>query len=644
MRLTILLLMAVGTVGLAQNKRKESAAPVLFTIQKKPIYSDEFIYLYKKNHTQPGDFTEAKEDEYLNLLINFKLKITDAHLRGMDTTATFLKEYNTYKEDLKKPYLAGVDDLDRLTKEAYEHLKEEIKASHILIAVKQDALPNDTLVAFNKISAIRERALQGEDFSALARELSEDPSAKTNSGNLGYFTTMQMVYPFENAAYKTPKGGISGVLRTRFGYHILKVMDRMMARGEVEVSHILLRTSKGNNDQVKKLIFEIDEQLKGGRPWDDLCKQYSEDTNTKNTGGRLKPFGIGALPGVPEFEQVAFSLKNPGDISDPFQSNIGWHIIKLEKKIPVPPYKDMEAALKRRVSKDERLQISKTNTLQKRKTDFGFTENTSAKKSIYSLADSSLVLGKWKYAGKDQMETLFTLQSKPVTTGEFIAYVSKSQSQTSLKPAGYIDLLYNRFVEMKINEAEENKLVAENPDYRMLLNEYKEGILLFEIMEKQVWNKASADSAGQRQYYLAHPDKYSAGNRVEARIFMTPDKAFKDEMTGKINKGDTLTAADARRFKSIQNKKAYERGENKIIDKVNWVPGIQETEADGMYYLVEIIRLILPGLKTFDEARASIISDYQDSLEKAWVVQLREKYPVKINKKARKSVIEQLKK
>jgi len=419
MRFGIIVLMVIPSLGYGQ--KKAAPATPLFSIKGSPVYTEEFIYLYKKNHQQPQDFTEEKINEYLTLFINFKLKIAEGRKRGLDTTQAFVKEFNTYKEELKKPYRAGTDDLDRLTKETYDRLTQEIKATHLLIAVKPDAAPSDTLAAYHKISDLRRRVLAGENFEALVKEFSEDPSAKTNGGSLGYFTALQMVYPFEDAAYKTKAGEISPIVRTRFGYHIIKVLDRRPARGEVEVSHILLRTGKGNEARIKNTIFEIYDQLKGGRFWDELCNEYSEDTSTKNAGGKLRPFGVGGLASVPEFEQVAFSLKEPGEISDPFQSAIGWHIIRLEKKIPVPPFKETEASLKRRVVRDERLTISKASSLEKRKKEFGFTEESGVKTSVLSLADSTLTKGKWHYTGGGaiQDQILFARQSEKTPVRDF---------------------------------------------------------------------------------------------------------------------------------------------------------------------------------------------------------------------------------
>jgi peptidyl-prolyl cis-trans isomerase SurA len=628
-----------------QVQKKTVPPIVLFTIAGKPTYTNEFIYLYKKNHTNKSqDYTESKIEEYINLFINFKLKVTEAQKRGMDTTAKFNKELKTYREELKKPYRAEKDVLDKLTRETYDHLTQEVRASHILIQMKPEATPEDTLTAFTKITDIRKRIMAGEDFEKLARELSDDPSAKYNGGSLGYFTAMQMVYPFEEAAYQTKVGDVSSIVRTRFGYHIIKVFDKKPSRGEVEVSHILLRSTKDNEVKVKNQIFEIYDQLKKGRGWDELCKQYSDDSNTKNAGGRLRPFGVGALAAVPEFEATAFAMQTPGEISDPFQSNIGWHIIRLEKKISTPTYAEIESSLKKRVARDERMKISEQALAVKRKRDLGFIENNETKTKVIAAADSNLLKGNWKFAGNPELKKseLFSLSGKSIRSGDFISWVESQHTSSKLMPNTYMNQLYDNWVEGKINEAEEEKIVKENPDFKYLLAEYREGILLFEVMEKEVWNKASEDSVGQRKFYQEHVSKYEAGNRVEARIFSTTDKSFLEEVKKKIANGDTLKDADMKKFKLAQSFRNYEKGESKAIDKINWVPGLQETEIDGTYYLIEVKRLVAPGPKSLEEAKAKVISDYQDSLEKSWLASLKNKFPVALNNKGKKLVIEEL--
>lgn len=630
----------------AWAQTNQNARPsVLFTIDGKPTNTSEFIYLYRKNHpNKTEDYTQAKIDEYLNLFINFKLKIIEAQKRGLDTTSKFNKELKTYRDELKKPYRAEKDVLDKLTRETYNHLTQEVKASHILIQLKSDATPDDTVKAFNKISDIKRRIVGGEDFEKLARELSEDPSAKYNGGSLGYFTAMQMVYPFEEAAYQTEVGEISSIVRTRFGYHLIKVIDKRASKGEVEVSHILLRSTKENEAKQKNSIFEIYDQVKNGRNWDELCKQYSEDSNTKNSGGRLRPFGVGALAAVPEFEATAFAMQNPGDISDPFQSTIGWHIVRLEKKIPVPPYAEVEASLKKRVARDERMKISEQAAASKRRKDLRLTENVENKGKIIALADSSLLKGKWKFANNSEMMSLVlcTINGKDIKAEDFILSVEHQHSTSKLNPAIYMEQLYQVWIEEKIDNTEEEKIILENPDFKYLLTEYREGILLFEIMEKEIWNKASEDTVGQRKYYTEHLLKYNAGNRIEARIFSATDRSFLEEVKKKVSNGDTLKEAEMKKFKSVQNFRNYEKGDSKTIDKINWVPGLQETDIDGIYYLVEVKRLIAPGSKKLDEARAKVISDYQDLLERSWVAQLRNKFHVNVNNKGKKVVIEEL--
>jgi len=645
MRLIVLIFIVLFSFPIYGQLKKDKKNLTVFSVNNSAVSTDEFLHLYRKNVINKSEKPSEKQvEEYLDLLINFKLKIAEAKARGLDTTQKFNKEFRTYREELKRPYRAEPDALDKITRETYQRLTEEIKASHILIMVKPDATPADTLIAYEKITNARNRVLQGENFEKVASEVSEDPSAKYNFGNLGYFTAMQMVYPFEDAAYKTKPGEVSSIVRTQFGYHIIKVFDRKPARGEVEVSHILLRSTSPDDNKAKGKIFEIYDQLKAGRNWDEVCKEYSEDGSTKNSGGKLRPFGVGALASVPEFEAMAFSMEQPGEISDPFQSNIGWHIIRLEKKIPLLPYSEMEPALKRRLSRDERLQISKQALAEKRKKDYQLVEYLSVRSKIFDLADSSLIKAQWRYTGGDALneQTLFSLLTNSTPVSEFVHYIEKNQTPTALLPAAYMKQLYDGFVDESIMQAEEEKLTHEHPEFGNLLNEYREGILLFDIMETEVWNKASGDTIGQRKFYEINKTNYQAGERVEARIFSAPNESVIKEVMAKVNQGDSLSNADLRRFKSIQPFRTYERKDSKVIDRINWTTGMHEVEIDGQFYLVEVKRLVAPGIKSFEDARSAVISDYQDKLEKQWISELKGKFTVKVNNKGKKFVLAEL--
>lgn len=630
--------------GYAQKLKNNAGALSLLSVGSNQLSTEEFVYLYKKNHPKKADYTELKITAYLDLLVNFKLKVVEASAIGYDTTRSFKKEFKSYRQELKKPYLATTDIVDSLTKEAYKRMKIEVKASHILLVVKEDAAPADTLATFNRLLAIRDRIIGGEDFGRLAAEVSEEPGAKENHGNLGYFTVFQMVYPFEEAAYSLRTGEISDPVRTRFGYHLIKVTDQRLARGEVEVSHIMLRGSPGNDAKVKNKIFEIYDQLQVGRPWDELCREFSDDQATRNTGGRLRPFGLGALSAVPEFESMAFSLHEPGDVSDPFQSAYGWHIIRLERRIPIPSFQVVEPTLKNRVSRDERIQLADRRALEKKKKTFGFTEDIETFSLLMKSADSTLLTGKWKYNGDVKLRgrTLFSLEGNTIAASQFILYAEREQVAGGRTPGGYMTQLYESFVKDRLEELEENMLLKTSREYKNLTLEYKEGILLFTIMEKEVWNKASEDTTGLRIFYEKNKEKFMVGERVRAYIFSTEDSVFLAQTRSKLAAGDSIQRQDLKKFKSVVAARNYARGDSKAIDGVPWAIGLHTTKIDGTHYMVQIDKLVAPGIKALDEAKAQAISSYQDHLEQKWVMELKSKYAVKVNRKAMKSVVREL--
>jgi peptidyl-prolyl cis-trans isomerase SurA len=487
-----------------------------------------------------------------------------------------------------------------------------VRASHILIALKPGASPQDTLEGYTKIMEIKKRAQAGEDF--------------------------------ETAAYSGKVGEIVGPVRTRFGYHILKIMDKKPARGEVEVSHIMLRVNaERDNQKTRTQAFEIYDQLKGGIPWVDLCKQYSEDTNSKNNGGKLRPFGVGAMASVPEFERVAFSLQNPGEISDPFQTAYGWHIVKLDKKIPLPPFEELASSLKTRVMRDERVQISRQALMIKLKREFLFAENEAVKTKIFALADTTLTKGNWKINTWPSTETLFTISTRSVPVKEFVDYVKLNQRSSAQLPARYMAQLYEAFTEAIINLAFEENLIRSNPEYEMMVKEYYEGILLFDIMEKEVWNKASEDSVGQRRYFESHSSNYQAGERAVTVIYSSNAMENMKSLKTLLEKGDTTGMSSLIQSKKIRKETGrFQKTDRPVFSMIDWKPGQYSAENNGMYYLARILEILPPGPMSFEEARSALISDYQDFLEKSWIADLRKKYPVKINEKGKKYVLQKL--
>jgi peptidyl-prolyl cis-trans isomerase SurA len=638
--LSILLFFA-GPV-LAQKKNEAST---LFTIDKKPVTIEEFSYLYNKNnHGKKEEYTEAKIEEYLNLFINFKLKVEEARHRGYDTTAQFNKEFNTYRAELRKPYLPDDKLIDSLTTLTYNRMKEEVKASHILVNVQPDASPADTLKAFEKITAIRQKIIGGENFDTAVLTYSEDPTAKLNKGSLGWFTALQMVFPFEQAAFSTPVGEISKPVRTQFGYHLVKVLGRRPAKGEIEVSHIMIRgNGEGDDARAKDLAFEVYEKLQKGMAWNELCSEYSEDPSSKDNGGKLRAFSVGVMSSVPEFEEAAFALKNPGDISDPVKTQFGWHIIRLEKKIPLPSFEEMGASIKNRVSRDDRAKISRQTIQNKMKKEFGFTENNDVKAKVFALADSSLTKGKWKANGRGTEEILFAMNGLNYSTKSFLEYLEKNHKANLVGPTKYIEQMYNQYVDEVQGLAFEQRIKTEHPEYGFLINEYYEGILLFEIMEREVWNKASEDSVGQRKYFDSHKDEYKASDRVSATLYSSSSKEAIANLQSMLTGSDSGKVKDFITREKIRKEAGnFEKVDRPILSKISWTPGLHIADNNGMHYLVLVKALLPPGTKTFDEARSSVISDYQNFLEKQWLEKLRKKYPVKVNKKGKQKLFDQL--
>ena len=644
MRTGLILLFAV-TLTAAFSQSKKLPSPNLFVINNRPVPADEFVYLYKKNHPdKKTEYTREKVNQYMDLFINFKLKVEEARWRGLDTTAAFLREYNTYRDELLKPYLPESKLADSLVKLTYERLQEEVSAAHILISIKPDATPADTLDSWKKIMEIKRRVDAGEDFYHLASQLSDDPSARSNRGRLGYFTAMQMVFPFESAAYSAKPGETVGPVRTRFGYHLVKVEDRKPSRGEVEVAHIMLRTGTGRDEvKTRDLIFEIYDQLKGGVPWAELCSRYSEDQNSKNNGCKLRPFGVGAMAAVPEFDRVAFSLKYPGEFSDPFQTAFGWHIILLERKIPLPSYKEIEASLRSRVLRDERVQSSRQAIMEKMKARFSFSENLAVKEQVFKKADSTLVAGSWQLRSWPEHEAMFRLLNRDVSVLEFLSFVKIHQQRTTLKPDVYVSQLYTQFTESMINRNIEEQIKAKNPEFEMLLKEYYEGILLFEIMEKEVWNRASEDSAGQKHYFEQNRLQYTVGERVRAVIYSSTIEENIKALQARVETGDSVAINAAVQSRQIrQDAGVFQKADRPVLSQIPWQTGTYVLENNGMYYLARIFEILPAGPATFEEARSAVISDYQNYLEQQWVKKLKEKFPVTTDAKGKKYITRKL--
>ncbi|MBD2767069.1 peptidylprolyl isomerase [Hymenobacter sp. BT664] len=519
-------------------------APAVATLGSYPVPANEFAYVYRKNNSSAPDYgTRQSVTDYLDLYTNFRLKVLEAEQKGLDTTQAFRRELDGYRQQLSQPYLTEKSVTDKLVREAYDRMSEEVNASHLLIRVAPDAAPQDTLAAYKKISDLRQQLLSGADFAQLARTQSDDPSAKENAGKLGYFTAMQMVYPFESAAYKTPVGQVSAPIRTRFGYHLIKVNDKRPAQGEIKVAHLMVRVNakaaKADSLVAKKKIDELYSRLKKGENWDKLVAQFSEDAGSAVNGGELPPFGTGRM--IPSFEEAAFKLQKPGEIAPPVQTPYGWHVIKLLERQPLAKFADMEATLKSKVSKDSRSELNKAAFLKRIWQEDQLVEVPTVKAYVLSKADTALVAGRFKYTAPaapakpsktpTDYSALFTIKSKPYLVKDFLAFVQQNQrARAGAQPLFIMQQLYDQYVEQSLIDFEKNSLENKYEDYRMLVKEYRDGILLFQLMDEKVWSKAIEDSVGLKKYFAENQAKYQWDQRVQGSVVSAATAALRDQV------------------------------------------------------------------------------------------------------------------
>ncbi len=620
---------------------QDPGSAVLMTIAGTPVTRAEFEKVYRKNNNKEGAYDMKDLREYLELYINYKLKVKEAEEEKMDTSQAFINELKGYRKQLAQPYLTDRDVIDMLIKEAYDRLQKDVRASHILLTLVPDALPKDTQAVYNRALKIREMLLKGADFEKMARDSSSDPSAKDNGGDLGYFTGMQMVYPFETAAYNTKPGQISMPVRTKFGYHLIKVIDVRDAQGEIKVAHIMIKAASTAPDsviqQAKQKITEIHQKLVAGEKFDDLAMKYSDDKGSAKNGGLLPPFGTGRM--VPEFEKAAFALKNDGDFSDPVRTSYGWHIIKRIEKKPVPSFDEKKNELKNQVTRDSRAEISKSSMVNRIKKEYQFKEVPKNKDQIINALDTTLLIADWspdKVAGMNK--PLFTLGTTTYTQQDFAQYINNHQTKktgSTPKQVGYA--LYNQFVDETCISYEESQLEIKYPEFKALMQEYRDGILLFDLTDKKVWSKAVKDSAGLAAFYENNKMKYMWDRRCDAIIYTCVNEDIANQAKKLIKKQKTLVEILNTLNKDSQlnvNTKdgKFQKGENEIIDAITWQKGLSANmNRNNSVVFVDVVNIIEPTPKSLDEARGIIAADYQSYLEKQWIQDLRAKYPVSVN-------------
>lgn len=636
----------------SQLSSSPSEEAYLISIDGEPVPAEEFLYVLSKNKAPSDENALVSPEEFeenFRLFINYKLKVTEAEALGYHESEEFIEEFGAFREDIRRPFLLENEVQEGELQKAYNRLKEIVKASHILLSFPENASLEDSLTVLRMAKKIQSEAMEGADFNQLAVTHSQDPSVETNRGNLGYFTAMQMVYPFEAATYNLRVGEVSEPVLTDYGYHLIKLEDRRPNPGEIRVSHLLVRTNAGDamsEDRAKRKIADIYEQLlKDTNTWEDIVSTFSEDPGTRESGGLLPWFGVGSI--VPEFEQAAFGLQDIGEISNPVKTPFGYHIIRLEEVKPVAAYEELEQTLKSRILRDSRSNLIRSQVIAMQMAKYDAEEND----STFLVLEKTFQQGsnlppeslheKWENEGLGNAWVL-RIGTDTLKVEDFWRFImDESTSAKANRKTGF-ESWKDGFVETQLKEAEERDLLKNNKDYRLLVQEFREGILLFNLMNELVWQKAIIDSVGQRTYYEAHLDRYYWQERVPSLVVKITQPH--DEEIAKLRKflenrayekglEPVIQETFLERFPLLftSEDRLVETTDNPIFKDLDLSKTFHEKTVNGTQYFILTGDKLPEGPKKFEETRGKVIQDYQAYLDESLINQLQEKYSVKIN-------------
>lgn len=640
---TLIFCALIGFFGLslhASDPGNGADGPVLFTVGGEDVTKNEFEYVYRKNNpSKQNDYSRASLEEYLELYINFKLKVKEAKTLEIDTLPAVRSELERYRKQLVKSYFDKAVT-DKLMEEAYDRMLKEVQVSHVMVAVGQDASPEDTLKAYTRIKEIYDGLKNGDDFRQTAVNLSHDPTAKDNSGDLGYITGMQVPDgAFEDAVFNTPAGELSPITRTRYGYHVIKPGERRAARGTVRVAHVLIKTpKKASAEQIEAArtkAMEVYNLASGGASFDSLVTVYSEDKSTVAKNGELPEFGTGRM--VPEFEEASFALANEGDISRPVQTTYGFHVIRLLGKNSLDSYEDLKADLMRNLQRSGRYDAARERYISQAHKEYGFVQNEDALNTFTSSIDSSILINTWRTRKTaNPSEMLFKLGDRPYNVSHFAIHVE--QGQRAFRDREIPEKL-NRLYEEYVDDMTVEYALGKNDEgFRRLLQEYRDGILLFELTEDKVWQEAMRDTTGLESFYNANKSEYMWERRTDATIYTAANEDVAKKAKKLLKKGSTKEEIQAE-FNGEDGDQITTESGLYLKDQNEWVTkgmtnsGKSMVQEDGSVVWVEVNGFVDPTNKSLDEAKGYVISDYQEYLEKEWVKELRAKYPVKVNDK-----------
>ena len=609
-------------------------ADTLITISGEPILANEFIRVYNKNLNLVQDDSQKNVDSYLELFVNYKLKLTEAKALRYDKDPKYINEFKSYKNQLTQSYLTDKNVTDDLVREAYERTENEVKAQHILVLL--DEVETDTLAAYSKIEAYRERFIN-EDFESLKKELHNGKT--TYVEDLGYFSAFKMVYNFESAAYATEVGSVSQPFRTRFGFHVVKILEKRKSEGEVGVAHIMIaNTQKDTTLVAKDRIQELYRLLLQGEDFGELAKQFSDDKSSSMRGGELKPFKSGQINSE-IFETTAFELSPSNPISKPIQTQFGWHILKYINKNPIQSFEKLQPELKNKVGKDSRSQLVKAKMLERLLAEYQIENPNSNLAAFETNLSYNSSENMWELPSKfNKDQSFLSIKNQTYSFGDFLEYLNKNQKSIKKDWATSVIVKkqYATFLEKSVFKYKEENLENENEEFAHILNEYREGLLLFDLMQDKIWEGAKNDSIGLQEFYNSNKQNYIWPDRIEGSVARSNDAKYIKKVRKYWAKNQSNKMINEVLNKDQQNvifsNGELELGHPTLPKGIAFKTGLSEViEDNSNFYVVNITAIKPTSPKTFEEAKGQLVADYQIELESKWINELRDKFKVDIN-------------
>jgi peptidyl-prolyl cis-trans isomerase SurA len=621
----------------------------LFTYGKNQVTTDEFLKAYNKNKTATSDNEQALRD-YLDLYINFKLKVQAAKQLHLDTLPSLRADLQNFRSQIEENYLKDEKKVNALVDEAFQRSQKDIHVLHFFLPVKEPIPSSDTAKFYKAINEVYQQLKANKNVDEILEKISKDGISITRS-DLGFITVFTLPYEYENLVYGLKAGQSSVPYRTKKGWHIFKNLEERHAVGKVKLAQILFAVPEGFNDeraQTKKLADSVYNELKKGADFGALAKEFSDDKMNYMNGGLMPEFGVAKYN--PLFEKMAFSIQSDNEILPPFETEFGYHIIKKISATPVPADKNDEAFmfnLKQEVLKDSRIEIAKQQFLKDILPRIGYKKNAVNEENLWKVSDSSLMANKNISVGNvNETTELFSYNNNAkVKVNDWIQYLRNSNKAEPGNMHESYKKIFSDFIAASAIDNYRDRLEDFNPDFKNQLQEFKDGNMLFEIMEKEVWAKASSDSNGLLQYYNNHKDKYWWNASAEAIIFSCANESIAKSTIAELEKGKTWKELVSDNSSQLQADSArYELSQIPVNNQIAFTAGLITSPVintnDGTAVFSKIIK-IFPGRqqRNFNDARGLVINDYQNYLEERWIEQLKKQNPVKVNEKVFKNLV-----